>query len=129
MAKRSRGAVRPGQRRPTQRVPTRPTAPAGVPRPSGSLTEAEEARAAELEAEVVAQEQAAEEARRSRSARQAARADVPRSRESSLFSAKAAEEYAYVARDVRRIVTVGGSLLGVLAILFVLIEVLHVIRI
>ena len=41
--------------------------------------------------------------------------------------ARAAEEYAYVRRDVRRIAVVGGSLLGVLAILHILVNVANVI--
>ena len=40
----------------------------------------------------------------------------------------ASVEYEYVRRDVRRIIRVGGSLIGLLAILFVLIDVLGVIE-
>ena len=67
MAKRSRLAARPGQRRPLQRPATRPAGPAD--RPAGSVTREEEARAAELEAAILAEEQAAEEARRTPRAR------------------------------------------------------------
>ena len=42
------------------------------------------------------------------------------------LATRAAEEYAYVRRDIRRIVVVGGSLLGVLGILYVLDNVAHV---
>jgi len=135
MAKRSRGSVRPGQRRPGQRQPVRPTRPAAAPRPSDGLTDAELARAAELEAGLVAEERAAEAAqRRSRDRTRGRTIEdevVPRgrSREGTLLGSRAQEEYAYVVRDVRRIALVGGSLLGVLAVLFVLIEVAGVIRV
>jgi hypothetical protein len=48
---------------------------------------------------------------------------------SSLLTARAAEEYAYVAKDMRHIAVVGGGLLIVLLLLYVLIEVVHVITI
>jgi hypothetical protein len=139
MAKRQR--TRPGQRsarggRPgTRPAGARPAAarPAGPARPIGALTAAEEARAAELEAQILAEERAAE-ASRAR-ARERKRSDVAamgaapgRSREGSLLAARAEEEYAYVVRDVRRIARVGGSLVGLLAILFILIDVIGVIR-
>src|SRR4051812_17384444 len=61
MAKRQR--TRPGQRRPAAR-PARPASRPGTPtRPLGGLSEAEESRAAELEAEILAQERAAETTR------------------------------------------------------------------
>ena len=47
---------------------------------------------------------------------------------SSVFEESAAQEYAYVASDVRRIAIVGGSMFAVLIALFVLIEVLGVIH-
>jgi hypothetical protein len=46
-----------------------------------------------------------------------------------LLAARAAEEYAYVVRDVRRILIVGGSLAAVLGVLFVLIDLLHVVSV
>ncbi len=126
MAKRARGTTtRPGQRRPMQRPATRPTAPAPriAPRPT-TLTNDEEARAAELEAAIVAGEQAiAETARRARPQRPTA--DAP-SRSFSSLAVAAGNEYAYVARDVRRIVTVGGPLLGILAALWVVVQVTHI---
>ncbi len=139
MAKRSRGSTRPGQRpssqRPAQRQAARSAAPrVATPSPArpDALTEAEEARAAELEAALVAEERVAE-ASRSR-ARERGRAEPAfvgraRTREGSLLAARAEEEYAYVVRDVKRIVRVGGGLIGILAILFVLIDVAKVIRI
>ncbi|MFL5642854.1 MAG: hypothetical protein ACJ77V_00095 [Chloroflexota bacterium] len=117
MAKRSRGHTsRPGQRPPLQRQAPRPTTPAAtaavVARPAG-LTDEEEARAAQLEAAIVAEERQAETA--SKNAR--APRPEPVSRTSSL-EVSAAEEYAYVARDIRRIALVGGSLVALLVILW-----------
>ena len=48
---------------------------------------------------------------------------------SSLLAARAAQEYDYVIRDVRRIGLVGGGLVVLLAILYVLIEVVHIVTI
>ncbi|HEY6057270.1 MAG TPA: hypothetical protein VIV06_04520 [Candidatus Limnocylindrales bacterium] len=135
MAKRSRGSNRPGQRpsRPAQRPPARPsTAPrpttstASAVRPE-SITAAEEARAAELEAAILAEERAAE-AGRARN-RDRARAAEPggRQRPTSILATRGVEEYAYVVRDVRRIATVGGGLLVVLVVLYLLIEVAKVV--
>jgi hypothetical protein len=56
-------------------------------------------------------------------------ASVGRARAGSLLAARASEEYTYVVRDVRRIVVVGGGLLAVLGVLFVLIDVLNVIKV
>jgi hypothetical protein len=129
MAKRARGTTtRPGQRRPMQRPPARPAAAAApAPRIASrpiTLTDEEEARAAELEAAIVAEEQvSAETARRARPQRTSA--DAP-SRSFSSLAVAAGNEYAYVARDVRRIVTVGGTLLGILAALWVIVQVTHI---
>ncbi len=123
MAKRVRGSTsRPGQRPPLQRGATRPaarpvtpTAPPPEPRPD-DLTAEEEARAAALEAAIVAEERQAEATKeRARATRPAEMA-----RPVSNLSISAAEEYAYVARDVRRIVIVGGSLVLILLGLWVL---------
>jgi hypothetical protein len=108
-----------------QRPAARPAAPAAriAPRPA-TLTEDEEARAAELEAAIVAQEQAAAEtARRARPQRPSA--DAP-ARSFSSLAVAAGNEYAYVARDVRRIATVGGTLVGVLVALWVVVQVTHI---
>ena len=126
MAKRQR--TRPGQRPPSR--PNRPTARPGTGRPAGALSETEEARAAELEQEIVARERAAETARtRARDRRPsdpaAGRAE-PRVRGGSLVATSV--EYDYVRRDVQRIIRVGGSLIGLLAILFLLIDVFGVIK-
>lgn len=130
MAKRTRGSTRPGQRRPVKqgqavRPETRPAV-----RPSG-LTDEEEARAAELEARIVAEERAAEQVRtRSREAARVPEVErVARGKGQSLLAVRSAEEYGYVVRDVRRIVEVGGALLGVLVVLYVLLEVFHVVTV
>jgi hypothetical protein len=127
MAKRVRGSTsRPGQRPPLQRSAARPSAKstagtAGtaqvVARPPDELTEAEEARAAELEAAIVAEEREAEAARRrTRAARTTE--PVETARPGSALAVSAAQEYSYVARDVRRIAIVGGSLVALLLILW-----------
>lgn len=124
MAKRSRVGGRPGQRRPMQRTSGR-AATVKPARPEGSVTREEEARAAELEAAILAEEKAGEAMRRGREKDR-------RPVEGTIYSStplatRAAEEYGYVRRDIKRIVIVGGSLLGVLALLDVLINYAHVI--
>jgi hypothetical protein len=135
MAKRVRGSSRPTGRRPANR-PARPPAPrrpepaapspATLPSatlPSASLTAEEEARAAELEERIVAQERGAEEAVRRRT--RARGIEVTRTFEP--LSVRAAGEYAYVRRDVIRFARVALLLLAILAVLFVLIDVTHTI--
>jgi hypothetical protein len=130
MAKRARGSTRPGQRAPIQRTSTRPPSSTAAPATAAttpaapesddpisetalgayggqSLTDADLARAAALEAQIVAEEKAAEAAKQPK-----ARAAVPRA--TSTLAANAADEYAYVARDVRRIALIGGSLVAFL---------------
>lgn len=131
MAKRARGSTtRPGQRAPLQRAgsvrpidtSSRLTTDAAPVRPA-SLTAEEEARAAELEARIVAEERAAEEtAKRSRErGRRATAAAEPVGRGGSL-AVQAAEEYAYVARDVRRIAIIGGGLVAILIALWAVLQ-------
>jgi len=132
MAKRIRGSSRPGQRPAIRRQAPRPSSSPGsiVARPPTSLTADEEARAAELEARIVAEEKLAEDAlRRTRDRAREAPVVVARTREAVPLSVRAADEYAYVRRDVFRIARIGGLLVGILAILYVLINVLHVITI
>jgi hypothetical protein len=130
MAKRNRGSNRPGQRHPDRREPARQQ-----PRPAGSpaqgLSAAEVARAADLESQIVAQERAtAQSAARSRDhSRVMDVGPTGRPRGLSPLAVRAAEEYAYVSRDVRRIVEVGGLMIGVLAVFFVLIDIMHVITV
>jgi hypothetical protein len=92
------------------------------------LTEAEVERAALLEAEATAREKAAiaESLRR--------RNRVAEAEDSTLtgdvnapLSVRAAHEYAYVSRDVKRIAATGGLMLAILAILHVLVNVMGVI--
>ena len=133
MAKRVRGSTsRPGQRPPLQRTAARPAtrpttrpaatvAPVSPPEPlPDDLTDEEEARAAVLEAAIVAEERKAEDTKeRARATRPAETA-----RPVSNLTISTAEEYQYVARDVRRIAIVGGSLVLVLLGLWVLSHIL-----
>ena len=125
MAKRARGSsTRPGQRARIQRraaAPPRPTTEA-TRAPGTSLTAAEEARAAELEAEILASERAAET--NIDRARERARRPVDtevRVRAGSIAE-RASHEYAYVARDVRKIAVIGGSLIVLLFALWIVIQ-------
>jgi hypothetical protein len=118
MAKRARGTnTRPGQRArlrrrgpATQRLSS-PVAPPSVP--AVSLTPQEEARAAELEAEIVATERQAEQTAQIARKRATGTVAEPRVRAGSI-AVRAAEEYGYVSRDVRRIALIGGSLIAIL---------------
>ena len=122
MAKRSRGS-RPGQRGRIIRHGTRPLPPPSpslTASPSG-LTVAEEARAAALESQIVAEERAAEA--RSRSARRAADVDTTvrsRGRESGMLAVRTADELLVVRRDLRHIFMIDGGLIGVLIGLWIL---------
>ncbi|HEU4673366.1 MAG TPA: hypothetical protein VFS32_10735 [Candidatus Limnocylindrales bacterium] len=137
MAKRVRGTVRPGRRRAANRPQPRPntlreaTAPAPSPeRRTGGLTAEEERRAAEIEARIVEQERSVEETRRRRDTRERLAGDErPRTAQAGGLAAEASQEYAYVVRDVRRIVLIGGGLVGILFVLFILIDVTHILTI
>ena len=130
MAKRTRGSHRPGQRHAERhrsaRSQTRP-----VTRPASVLSEAEEAQAAELESEILAQERAAETGRdRGRERDRDTQTTRPgRGGSQGLLAAKTAEEYAYVVRDVRRILVVAGAMAAALAAIYVLVNVAHAITI
>jgi hypothetical protein len=126
MAKRVRGSTsRPGQRPPLQRQAARPAArtvspTVAAPEPlPDDLTPDEEARAAVLEAAIVAQERQAETT--NERARATRPVETPRV---STLTISAAEEYSYVARDVRRIAIVGGSLIILLLVLWALSHIL-----
>ena len=98
-------------------------APSIQPRPA-SLTAQEEARAGELEAAIVAEERQAEDSkRRARTVRTVRTADDGVSRSSTPLAVAAAEEYAYVARDVRRIALLGGSMIAFLVGLWAVVQV------
>lgn len=152
MPKRSRGTGRPGQRSPLQRssrppgsgttpstggrpieaigssVPAMPSVPRT--RPAGTLTDEEEERAAQLEAQILAEERAAHEAqRRTRDRARTSELAGPRARDAAPLAVAAANEYAYVRRDIVRIGRVGAVLLAVLLVLYVAINVLGLIRI
>jgi hypothetical protein len=139
MAKRARGSVRPGQRRPIDRRPSASSgsgasaasrsggsaaprsADSASPRSAG-LTEAEEARAAELEAQLLEQERQAEAAR-SRAKERSTREPYS----GGTLAVRAEAEYAYVARDVRRIAEMAVLMLVVLISLWFLIDIAKVI--
>jgi hypothetical protein len=98
--------------------------------PAGALTPEEEARAAELEARILAEERSASEAQR-RTRDRARTADLagPRVRDAAPLTVRAANEYAYVRRDILRIARVGAVLLVTLLVLHILINVMGVIRV
>jgi hypothetical protein len=118
MAKRARGATRrPGQRRAIQRSGARPpgAAPAAVP----TGLDGTPAPAVEPAAAVPAEP--------NRSTSPTLRT---RSRQtSSAFAAESAQEYGYVVSDVRRIVIVAGGIIGVMVVLFLVIDLLGIVRI
>lgn len=131
-------AARPSSDRPAPVRPPNTLAQAPEPNvlasdrsPSG-LTELEVQRAAELEAEVVAQERAAAEVARRRGRASAVEVDptsvvaLPGDINAPL-SVRMAHEYAYVARDVRRILLTGGLMVAILAVLAILVNVLGVV--
>ena len=100
-------------------------------RSASGLTEAEVERAAQLEAEATARERDAIAASLRR--QQAARIDdrdraVPRGDINAPLSVRMAHEYAYVARDVRRILLTASLMVAILAVLAVLINVIGVIK-
>jgi hypothetical protein len=99
-------------------------------RSSAALTDDEVRRAEQLEAEATAKERAAIAASLRR---QAARGQdreevVARGDLNAPLSVRMAHEYAYVARDVRRILLTGSLMVAILAVLAVLINVLGVFK-
>ena len=123
MAKRSRLGARPGQRRPLQRSTASARA---TTRPADAVTAEEMARAAELEAQILAEEQAAEEARKGRQRRAKTEPAETTIYSSAPLAERASQEYAYVQRDLRRIAIVGGGLLLVLILIDILFNVTHI---
>ena len=131
-------APRPSAERPAPVRPANTLAQAPEPnvlaseRSSTGLTELEVQRAAELEAEMLAQERAAAEATRQRGRARAAAAEAPVVTHvpgdiNAPLSVRMAHEYAYVARDVRRILLTGGLMVAILAVLAILVNVLGVV--
>lgn len=109
-------------------LPRDMSADAHVRAATSGLTDAEVRRAAALEAEATAQEKAAiaeSLRRRNRGATIEAR-DVPGDVNAPL-SVRAAREYAYVSRDVKRIAITGGLMVAILAVLHILVNVMGVI--
>lgn len=118
MAKRTRYQGRPGGSRPVAKSTTGTS-----PTRSIGLTDAELARAAELEAELVAREREAIADTARRRARVGG-VDAPVTGNGSApLSVRAAHEYAYVARDVRRIGLTAAVMFGILAILWLAVNV------
>jgi hypothetical protein len=90
------------------------------------LSQAEIDRAAQLEAEMTARERALEAVRRrSPGATAAGRAHVDVNQPLSI---RASHEYDYVARDVRRIILTGSLMVGILAALDILVNVMGVVK-
>ena len=128
MAKRTRGSSRPGRRPPLQRSSrtTRPSTPTPAAAPAtrpASLTPEEEARAAEIEAQLVAEERQAEQAQKRARDRQRGGEREAVVRSSVPLSVREAEEYAYVARDVRRIAIIAFGLLAIMVGLWIALQV------
>lgn len=124
MAKRTRGSNRPGQRQ-SARTQSQP-----VSRPSGSLSRDEEARAADLESQIVARERVADTDRaRDRDRVKAEPTRSGRAGGQGLLAARAVKEYDYLVRDIRRIVFVGGVLAAIMAALYVLVDIFHVVTV
>ena len=124
MSKRTRGA-RSARNRPGNRPGNRP---ASAPRPSPGARPAQPAPEADspgAQSVATATEVAAPTAApvpNRLSARNAARP-------SSLLATRAANEYVYVARDLRRIATLAAGMVIVLAVLWVLIDLVQVVNI
>jgi hypothetical protein len=120
VSKRTRGSARTQHHRPGTR-------PASARSSASRQREATLAPPSQLEAAPAIAEDVAEE--RPAAARaeleRVARSSGPRHRikAGSLLAARAASEYLYVARDMRRIVVVAGALFGTLLLLWALIVV------
>jgi len=97
-------------------------------RSSSNLTDAEIRRAEVLEAEATARERAAiADSLRRQAARGDDRERNQRGDLNAPLSVRMSHEYAYVARDVRRIMLTAGLMVAILAALAILINVLGVI--
>jgi hypothetical protein len=94
---------------------------------SSSLTDAEVARAAQLEAEATARERAAIADSLRRRAGGGAIATHSVGDINAPLSVRMSHEYAYVARDVKRIVLTAGLMVAILAVLDILVNVMGVI--
>lgn len=118
MAKRTRYPGRPAGHRPAAKAN-----PGGaVPVRSSGLTDAELQRAAELESELVAREREAIADNARRRARTRGLDVAVAGDAGAPLSVRASHEYAYVARDVRRILVTASIMFGILAVLWVLVN-------
>jgi len=121
MTKRVRGAARthrrPGARPASERGATARRRPAEIA-PTSQLEAAPEA------AELVVEERPAEAAAAESTVRSHARHRV---KAGSLLAARAATEYVYVAKDMRRILIVASLLIAVMLVLWLLLVVMRVV--
>jgi hypothetical protein len=127
MAKRTRypgrPTARPGARKPGGASASGSAASTSPVLRTGGLTQAELDRAAQIEAELVAREKAAIAENARRRAR-SGRVDVSLVADAGTpLSVRASHEYAYVARDVRRIVVTAALMFSILAVLWILVNV------
>ena len=91
------------------------------------LSQAEIDRAAQLEAQLAGREKSLQAAVRARAeATTAVHAPVD---VNAPLAVRASKEYAYVARDIRRIALTGGLMVAILAVIAVLVDVLGVLKI
>jgi hypothetical protein len=135
MAKRQRGGARPGQRAPLQRSSQPAATPAAKPASTtspGGLSATELDRAAELEAQIVADEKSATaSASRGRDRRRSGSdpAGASRSRTAGSLAVAAEDEYRFVVHDLRRIAVVFAGIFSILLASWILIVVLAVVKI
>lgn len=118
MAKRTRYPGRPTG----GRLVAKSTSGGSTMRNAG-LTDAELQRAAELESELVAREREAIAENARRRARVSGLDVTVTGNANTPLSVRAAHEYAYVARDVRRIGLTAAVMFGILAILWLAVNV------
>jgi hypothetical protein len=125
MAKRTRYPGRPAARRPAAKPASTASATSTPVVRGGGLTPSELERAAALEAELVAQEKAASsDAARRRARGRGPGVEVAMARTANEpLSVRASHEYAYVARDVRRIGLTAGLMFGILAAIWVVVNI------
>jgi hypothetical protein len=122
MAKRTRYPGRPAGRRPTPKSGPAASSTTSTVR-TGGLTAAELERAAALEAELVAREKAAISDNARRRARSRGLVTSVAADATAPLSVRAAHEYAYVARDVRRIGLTAGLMFAILATIWVIVNI------
>ena len=128
MAKRSRGAARPGQRPTTRRPQQRTSGRAGTAATADAIRPSARPIAGEtlVDLDLPVEEREPVGSRRERAAATVTPVRSRSGQPSGLLAARAAEEYGYVARDVRHIGVVGGGLFVILIALFLLNAVTHI---